>query len=110
MVRTTVISESDKQNDLDILNTALYFEHQGIWAYDFAAEKLSDTDVGKAVLKIALENQADHKQHRGILVSVIKDLGGRPINLESSYDLSAYLNRSEGSLDSDANIAKWPSL
>ena len=83
----------DKQNDLEILNHALYYEHQGIWAYDFAAGKLSQTDVGKAVMAIALENQADHKQHRDILSTAIRDLGGTPVLPESSYDLSSYLRR-----------------
>lgn len=96
----------DKQHDLDILNTALYYEHQGIWAYDFAADKLSDSEVGKAVLAIALENQADHKQHRNQLSSAIRKLGGTPVAPEASYDLSAYLNRGEGNLDTDVNIAK----
>lgn len=99
-------SITDQQNDLEILNNALYFEHQGIWAYDFAAGKLSNTDVGKAVLAIALENQADHKQHRDALAAAVRDLGGTPVQPESSYDLSSYLNRGEGNLDSDANIAK----
>jgi rubrerythrin len=106
MTTFNTISDSDKQNDLEILNNALYFEHQGIWAYDFAAGKLSDTDVGKAVLAIALENQADHKQHRAALSAAVRDLGGTPVQAESSYDLSSYLNNGEGNLDSDANIAK----
>ncbi|MBD1942304.1 DUF4439 domain-containing protein, partial [Coleofasciculus sp. FACHB-712] len=53
-------SREDKRNDAAILNKALFFEHQAIWAYGFAATKLSDTDVGKAVLALALRNQADH--------------------------------------------------
>jgi len=106
MTSVKATSETDKQNDLNILNRALYFEHQGIWAYDFAAEKLSDTDVGKTVLALALENQTDHKQHRDTLIATIRNLGGTPVSAESSYDLSAYLNRGEGNLDSDVNIAK----
>ncbi len=100
------ISATDKQNDLEILNNALYFEHQGIWAYDFAAGKLSATDVGRAVRAIALENQVDHKQHRAALSAAVRDLGGTPVQAESSYDLSSYLDKGEGGLDSDANIAK----
>jgi rubrerythrin len=100
------ISKTDTENDLKILNNALFFEHQGIWAYDFAAGKLSNTDVGKAVLAIALENQADHKQHRAALAAAVRDLGGTPVQHESSYDLFSYLDKGEGNLDSDANIAK----
>ncbi len=106
MTALSTLSTTDKQNDLEILNNALYFEHQGIWAYDFAAGKLSDTAVGKAVLAIALENQADHKLHRAALVTAVRGLGGTPVQPESSYDLSSYLDKAEGGLDSDANIAK----
>lgn len=106
MADNSTVTSTDKQHDLEILNTALYYEHQGIWAYDFAAGKLSTTDVGKAVLALALENQADHKQHRDILSSAIRSLGGTPVQPESSYDLSSYLNNGEGNLESDVNIAK----
>lgn len=93
-------------NDVEILNGALYYEHQAIWAYSAAAGGLSDTDVGKAVLAIALANQADHMVHRDTLATVISDLGGNPVMAEDSYDLSAYLERGDGGLDSDVNIAK----
>ncbi|MBD2255976.1 ferritin-like domain-containing protein [Pseudanabaena sp. FACHB-2040] len=93
-------------NDAAILNGALYYEHQAIWAYSTAAGFLSNTDVGKAVLKLALANQADHKVHRDTLAEVITSLGGTPVDAESEYDLSAYLERGDGGLDSDANIAK----
>jgi rubrerythrin len=106
MTTLKIISATDKQNDLDILNHALHAEHQAVWAYDFAAGKLSSTDVGKAVLAIALENQSDHKQHRAALSATVQDLGGTPVQPESSYDLSSYLNSGEGNLDDDANIAK----
>jgi rubrerythrin len=97
---------SDAANDAEILNGALFYEHQAIWAYSAAAGGLSDTDVGKAVLAIALANQADHMVHRDLLSQVITDLGGEPVMAEESYDLSAYLERGDGGLDSDVNIAK----
>jgi rubrerythrin len=93
-------------NDAEILNGALYYEHQAIWAYGAAAGELSDSDVGMAVLTIALANQADHMTHRDTLAQVIRDLGGNPVMAESSYDLSSYLERGDGGLDSDVNIAK----
>jgi rubrerythrin len=96
----------DRKNDIKVLNQALYYEHQAIWAYNFAAGKLSSTNVGKAVLALALRNQADHKQHRDALAAAIKSLGGMPVMAESSYDVSAYLQKGEGNLDSDVNIAK----
>ena len=93
-------------NDVEILNGALYYEHQAIWAYNAAAAELTDTEVGQAVLQIALANQAAHMIHRDTLAQVITDLGGTPVMAEASYDLSSYLERGDGGLDSDVNIAK----
>ena len=100
------MSKEDKLHDIEVLNRSLLFENQGVWAYDFAATKLSQTDVGKAVLALALENQADHKKHQELLISAIHDLGGTPIEPEKQYDLSDYLKRREGDIDSDVNLAK----
>jgi rubrerythrin len=93
-------------NDAEILNNALFYEHQAIWAYGFAAGKLTNTDVGKAVLAVALRNQKDHMAHRDLLAEAVRSLGGNPVGAESSYDLSSYLNKGEGNIDSDVNIAK----
>lgn len=99
-------SPANGQSDLKILNNALYYEHQAIWAYSFAAGKLTNTDVGKAVLALALRNQADHKQHRDALTAAITSLGGKPVKAESKYDVSSYIKKGEGNVDSDVNIAK----
>ncbi|MEB3293840.1 MAG: ferritin-like domain-containing protein [Synechococcales bacterium] len=104
--RAEAAAPNTKQSDIKILNNALYYEHQAIWAYDFAAGKLSNTEVGKAVLAIALMNQRDHKAHRDALAAAVRSLGGKPVMAEKSYDVSSYLNKGEGGLDSDANIAK----
>lgn len=104
--RAAATMTEDKKNDMTILNGALYYEHQAIWAYTFAAGKLTNTDVGKAVLALALRNQADHKQHRDALAAAVQSLGGIPVKAESSYDISSYINKKEGNIDSDVNIAK----
>ncbi|MBD0337604.1 MAG: ferritin-like domain-containing protein, partial [Cyanobacteria bacterium Co-bin13] len=65
--RPAAANDEAAANDAAILNGALYYEHQAIWAYSAAAGFLSDTEVGKAVLKLALANQADHKTHRDTL-------------------------------------------
>ncbi len=96
----------DKANDIKILNNALYYEHQAIWAYSAAAGKLSTSATGQAVKAIALNNQTDHKAHRDALANAVKSLGGKPVGAESSYDLSSYIQRGDGNLDSDVNIAK----
>jgi rubrerythrin len=100
------MSAADKRNDLKVLNSQLFFEHQAIWAYGFAAGKLTNTEVGKAVLAVALANQADHKKHRDLLISQVRSLGGKPVQAEKSYDVSSYIQKGEGNLDSDVNIAK----
>ena len=100
------MSKEDKLHDVEVLNRSLSFENQGVWAYDFAATKLSQTNVGKAVLALALENQADHKKHQELLISAIHDLGGTPVEAEKQYDFSDYLKRREGDTDSDVNLAK----
>lgn len=99
-------SSSAQQNDIKILNNALYYEHQAIWAYSFAAGKLTNTDVGKTVLALALRNQADHKKHRDALAAAVSSLGGTPVKAEASYDVSSYIKKGEGNIDSDVNIAK----
>jgi rubrerythrin len=104
--RATATSTHDQNSDIKILNNALFYEHQAIWAYGFAAPKLTNTDVGKAVLALALRNQADHKQHRDALAAAVKSLGGTPVMAESSYDVSSYIKNKEGNVDSDVNIAK----
>lgn len=104
--RATATMTHENKNDIMILNGALYYEHQAIWAYTFAAGKLTNTDVGKAVLALALRNQADHKQHRDALAAAVQSLGGTPVKAESSYDVSSYIKNKEGNIDSDVNIAK----
>jgi rubrerythrin len=95
-----------KKNDITVLNTGLYYEHQAIWAYNFAAGKLTNTSVGKAVLAVASANLTDHQAHREILKRAITSLGGTPVKAEASYDLSSYIKAGEGNIDSDVNIAK----
>ncbi|OKH36992.1 Tat pathway signal protein [Calothrix sp. HK-06] len=97
---------SIKRSDVKVLNNALYYEHQAIWAYSFAAGKLTNTEVGKAVLALALRNQADHKKHRDTIAAAVKSLGGTPVKAQSQYDVSSYIKRGEGNIDSDINIAK----
>jgi hypothetical protein len=100
------VSEADKRNDLEILNRALFFEHRAVWAYGVAADKLSKSEVGRAVLALASENQPDHKKHEDLLGNAIVGLGGTPIKMENEYDLSSFIQRGQGNVDNDVNIAK----
>ena len=72
----------------------------------FAAGKLTNTQVGKAVLAVATSNLNDHQQHRALLQSAVLKLGGTPVKAEAKYDLSSYINKGEGNIDTDVNIAK----
>lgn len=94
------------QADLKVLNDALFYEYQAVWAYGVAAGKLSDSNVGKAVLALGLANQADHKAHAQALDAIVRQLGGKPAMPQAQYDLSSYIQKGEGNLDSDVNIAK----
>ena len=100
------MSDADKLNDIKILNRALFFEFRGIWAYRVAAGKLSTSEVGKAVGELASQNRGDHEKHQDLLREAISDLGGTPIRMENDYDLSSFIGRGEGNVDSDVNIAK----
>jgi len=106
MARFQFMSDEDKLNDIQILNRALFFENRGVWAYGFAAGKLSTSEVGKAVLELGLQNRADHEKHQEMLRSAITEAGGTPVQMEKNYDLSSYINKGQGNVDSDVNIAK----
>ena len=105
MARFQFMSDEDKLNDIQILNRALFFENRGVWAYGFAAGKLSSSEVGKAVLELGLQNRADHEKHQDLLRSAITEAGGTPVQMENTYDLSAYITKGQGNVDSDVNIA-----
>jgi ferritin-like protein len=106
MNRFQGMSDADKQNDIQVLNGALFFENRGVWAYTFAAGKLSTSEVGKAVLELGLQNRADHEKHQEMLGNAIREAGGTPVQMEKDYDLSNYIKKGRGNVDSDVNIAK----
>src|SRR6516164_11650862 len=106
MNRFQGMSDADKQNDIQVLNRALFFENRGVWAYNFAAGKLSNSEVGKTVLELGLQNRADHEKHQDMLRNAISELGGTPVQMEKNYDLSSLINKGQGNVDSDVNIAK----
>ncbi len=106
MDRFQGMSDADKLNDIQILNRALFFENRGVWAYNFAAGKLSTSEVGKTVLELGLQNRADHEKHQEMLRNAIREAGGTPVQMEKNYDLSSYINKGQGNVDNDVNIAK----
>src|SRR5262249_50322125 len=106
MAKFQGMSDADKLNDIQILNRALFFEHRAVWAYGFAGGKLSTSEVGKTVLELGRENRADHQTHQDLLRNAVSELGGTPAEMEKDYDLSSYISKGRGNVDSDVNIAK----
>src|SRR6476646_9340924 len=92
MNRFQSMPDADKLSDIQILNRALFFENRGVWAYTFAAGKLSKTEVGKTVLELGLQNRADHEKHQDLLRSAITKTGDTPVQIEKNYNLSTYIN------------------
>src|SRR5262249_56658572 len=105
MARFQGMSDEDKRNDIEILNRALFFENRGVWAYGFAAVKLSKTEVGKTVLELGLQNRADHEKHQDMLRSAISEAGGKPVQIEESYNLSTHLGKGQGNVHNDVKNA-----
>jgi rubrerythrin len=69
-------SNKTEAQDVQILNTALGLEHEGINAYQLGAESGL---LEEGVLAIAVQFQSDHKVHRDMLVATIQKLGGKPV-------------------------------
>jgi rubrerythrin len=86
-------------NDLDILQTALALEHEGIGAYSIAGGSgLLTPDV----LKVALVFLGHHKAHRDSLASLIQKAGGRPVEPKSDAEYTSALNL--GALKSQGDV------
>lgn len=79
-LRTLPGAAQSNTADIAILNAAIDLEQQAIWAYKTAADKLSNTEVGKIVLEVATKNLKDHEQHRDLLAGAVRQLGGDPLS------------------------------
>ena len=66
----------DSGADASILNVALALEWEGINAYTLGAQSGL---LQKPVLDVAVRFQADHQEHADALASVIRKLGGKPV-------------------------------
>ncbi len=109
MARFQGMSDADKLNDIQILNRALFFENRAVWAYRFAADQLSTSEVGKAVLELAKQNRGDHEKHQEMFRDAISEAGRTSVQMEKTYDLSSYINKGQGNVDSDVNSTPWGS-
>ena len=62
--------------DIDILNTALGLEYEGIAAYQVGAESGL---LQKPVLDLAVTFQDQHREHADLLAATVTKLGGAPV-------------------------------
>jgi hypothetical protein len=88
------------KGDVDILNTALGLEYEGIAAYQVGAESGL---LQPAVLKLAVGFQSDHKQHAEALVKAIASMGGAPVQPKTA----AEYNFPTADLKSQTDVLKF---
>ena len=76
-----------KAGDVEILQSALALEHQGIAAYQAALD--SGLIKDEKVADVARKFQNHHKDHRAALTDAIRNLGGKPAEKKDAYDFGA---------------------
>lgn len=92
MASTRTASASSSSGDIDILNTALGLEWEGIAAYQVGAESGL---LSKPVLDVAVAFQGHHKEHANALMGAIKQLGGTAVEPMAMYDFPVDQLKSE---------------
>ena len=93
-------TSDQSKGDVDILNTALGLEYEGIAAYQVGAESGL---LQPAVLKLAVGFQSDHKQHAEALVKAITSMGGMPVQPKTA----AEYNFPTSTLKSQTDVLKF---
>ncbi|HEX5463972.1 MAG TPA: ferritin-like domain-containing protein [Burkholderiales bacterium] len=68
-------------DDINILNSALALEYQGIAAYQIGADSGL---LKKGVRDVALKFQSQHRAHAGVLAAAVTKLGGKPVEAKKS--------------------------
>jgi rubrerythrin len=87
--------------DVEILNAAIGLEHEGIAAYQIAAESGL---LEPAVLQVGVTFQGHHKLHRDELIKAVKALGGAPAEAKTLEQYAADLKAS--TLKDQADVLK----
>src|SRR5262249_29198709 len=72
-----------KEDDAQILNTAIAAEHEAIAAYAVGAKS---SLLRKPVLDLAMQFQGHHKAHVDALAKAVRQLGGTPADAKAKYD------------------------
>lgn len=83
MAASRSASASSASGDIDILNTALGLEYEGIAAYQVGAESGL---LEKPVLALAGQFQGHHKEHADVLAKAIAKLGGKAVAAKTKYE------------------------
>lgn len=90
--------------DVIILNTAIGAEHEAVAAYQVGAESGL---LESGVLKVAVQFQGHHKQHRDALAKAVKSLGGTPVDAKSDYNFPVHkLNNQTDVLEFAAGLER----
>jgi len=80
---TLARGESEKPDDIAVLNFALGLEHEAIGIYSLAA---GTGFLSGPVLRTAVKFQGHHKAHRDALAATITKLGGKPVGAKTAED------------------------
>lgn len=91
-------SVEDPAADAGLINTALALEHEGIAAYQIAAESGL---LESGVLQVGILFQSHHKGHRDELIKAVRQLGGVPAESKSIADYAAALGADKLKSQSD---------
>lgn len=83
MASTKSAAAASMSGDVDVLNTALGLEWEGIAAYQVGAESGL---LQQPVLKVAVTFQDQHKKHADLLAATVKKLGGTPVAPKAKYE------------------------
>jgi rubrerythrin len=83
MASSKTASAASSSDDIQVLNTALSLEYEGIAAYQVGAESGL---LQPPVLAVAVKFQDHHKKHAEVLASTVKKLGGTPVTPKAKYD------------------------
>lgn len=92
MAATHAANAASTEDDVQILNTALGLEYEGIAAYQVGAESGL---LSKPVLDIAVAFQGHHKEHATALSDAVRKLGGKPVMPMASYEFPVDQLKSE---------------
>lgn len=84
---------SQPEQDIRILNTAISAEHEAVAAYQLGAESGL---LSAGVLKVAITFQGHHKEHIDVLANTVRKLGGEAIKAKQQYNFPVSQLKNEG--------------